>query len=167
MKRRAAVVLACALGLATVASPLAQRRNRNDNSAQGAPVATNAIVDAPDRYYGKLVTVSAGVDKMLSKTTFLLDQRKADGRDRVKAVGKPILVIAPHLTEFIDPWSYLQVRGEVTRLDAASLERLAPGYTLDLAPEISARYLERPVLVANSVINSRYMELAKKPEGTK
>ena len=165
--RRLSITLVCALGFATVAAPLAQRRNRNDNSAQGAPVATTAIVDAPDRYYGKLVTISAGVDKMLSKTTFLIDQRKADGPNRVKAVGKPILVIAPHLTEFIDPWSYLQVRGEVVRLDATSLARLAPGYTLYLAPDITAKYREQPVLVANSVINSRYIELAKQPDGTK
>ena len=62
---------------ATIAVPSAQRRGRADNAAQGVPVATNTIVEAPDRYYGKLVTVSAGVEEMLSKTTFLLDQRRA------------------------------------------------------------------------------------------
>ena len=166
-KRGASVVVMCALGLATVAAPLAQRRNRNDNSAQGVPVATNTIVDAPDRYYGKLVTVSAGVQKMLSKTTFLVDQQKVVGTSNVIAIGKPILVIAPALTEFLDPSTYLQVRGEVVKLDDDALTRLAPGYRLDLAPDIGETYQAKPVLVASSVINSRYVELAKKPEAPK
>jgi hypothetical protein len=40
---------------------------------------------------------------------------------------------------------------------------VAPGYDLDLAPELGARYQGQPVLFATSVINSTYVELAKKP----
>jgi hypothetical protein len=149
-----------------MAAPGAQRRGRNDNSTQGLPVATNTIVDAPDRYYGKLVTVSAGVQRMLSKTTFLLDQQKVVGTSNVIAMGKPILVIAPDLTESFDPSTYLLVRGEVVKLDGVALARLAPGYTLDLAAEIGEKYQAKPVLVANSLINSRYVELVKKPAST-
>jgi hypothetical protein len=156
-------VVAVAIAVAMVTAADAQRRGRNDNSAQGAPVATNTIVDAPERYYGKLVTVSAGVEEMLSKTTFLLDQRTAVGPTRVKAAGKPILVIAPYLTAPLDRANYLLVRGEVVKLDAAALTRLAPGYTLDLAPEVGAKYQAQPVLVANSVINSTFVELGRKP----
>ena len=46
----------------------AQRRRGNDNSAFGVPVATNTIVDAPDQYFGKVVTITAGVERMVSKT---------------------------------------------------------------------------------------------------
>jgi hypothetical protein len=147
---------------ATIAVPSAQRRGRADNAAQGVPVATNTIVEAPDRYYGKLVTVSAGVEEMLSKTTFLLDQRRA-GVKQVQAIGRPLLVIAPYLTASFDRSNYLLVRGEVVKLDAAALARLAPGYTLDLAPDVGARYQARPVLVANSVIDSKFVELGRKP----
>ena len=135
---------------ATIAVPSAQRRGRADNAAQGVPVATNTIVEAPDRYYGKLVTVSAGVEEMLSKTTFLLDQRRA-GVKQVQAIGRPLLVIAPYLTASFDRSNYLLVRGEVVKLDAAALARLAPGDTLDLAPDVGATYQAQPVLVANSV----------------
>jgi hypothetical protein len=149
--------------IASMAAPTAQRRNRADNAAHGVPVTTNTIVESPDRYYGKLVTVSAGVEEMLSKTTFVVDQRKAVGPSQVKAAGRPMLVIAPFLTAPLDRAGYLLVRGEVVKLDAAALARLAPGYTLDLAPEVSATFAERPVLVANSVIDSRFVELMKKP----
>ena len=161
------MAIASAIVAGTIAAPGAQRRGRNDNSAQGLPVATNTIVDAPERYYGKLVTVSAGVQKMLSKTTFLVDQQKVVGTSNVIGTGKPILVIAPALTEFLDPSTYLQVRGEVVKLDDEALARLAPGYTLDLAPDVGEKYQAKPVLVANSVINSRYVELVKKPEAPK
>ena len=80
----------------------AQRRRGNDNAAFGVPVATNTIVDAPDRYFGKVVTITAGVEQMVSKTTFLMDQQKMAGPKDVKGVGKPILVIAPYLTSSLD-----------------------------------------------------------------
>src|SRR5688572_33201513 len=80
----------------------AQRRRGADNTTFGAPVATNTIVDAPDQYFGKLVTITAGVERMVSKTTFLMDQQKMAGPTEVKGVGKPILVIAPYLTSSLD-----------------------------------------------------------------
>jgi cytochrome c556 len=149
--------------LMMLAEPSAQRRNRGDNSAFGVPVATNTILQYPEGYYGKLVTISAGVEQMLSKTTFLVDQRKAVGAHEVKSVGAPILVIAPYLTSSLEEKQYLLMRGQVVKLEPAALERLAGGYTLDLAPEVSAKYQGQPVLLAASVINSRYAELGKKP----
>lgn len=160
--RRTAIPLVIAAVIASTAIAGAQRRNRNDNAAQGTPVATNTILAAPDRYYGTLVTVSAGVEQMLSKTIFLLDQRRATGPNEVKSSGKPILVIAPNLTASLDRSKYLLVRGEVVRLEPAALERLAPGYALDLDADGRAKYATQPVLVASSVIDSTYVELAKK-----
>jgi hypothetical protein len=40
-------------------------------------------------------------------------------------------------------------RGEVVKLDAAALARLAPGYALDLAPDIGAKFESQPVVVAD------------------
>jgi hypothetical protein len=141
----------------------AQRRRGNDNSAFGVPVATNTIVDAPDQYFGKIVTITAGVERMVSKTTFLMDQQKMAGPKDVKGVGKPILVIAPYLTSSLDQKKYFLVRGQVVKLEPSALAKLAPDYTLDLPQEVGAKYMGLPVLVASSVLNSTYGELAKKP----
>src|SRR6266511_5868842 len=90
------VVAAGTIVMLTTAAPSAQRgRNRATDVSLGLPVATNAILQNPDAYYGKPVTISAGVEEILSKTAFLIDQRKALGATEVKAIGKPILMIAP------------------------------------------------------------------------
>jgi hypothetical protein len=140
-----------------------QRRRGNDNSAFGAPVATNTIVDAPDQYFGKLVTITAGVEHMVSKTTFLMDQQKAVGPKEARSVGKPILVIAPYLTSALEQKKYFLVRGQVVKLDSSALARVAPDYVLDLPDEVSAKFMGQPVLIASSVLNSTYVELARKP----
>jgi hypothetical protein len=161
------VAIASAIVAGTIAAPARSDAAGTTTRHRSSRSRPNTIVDAPERYYGKLVTVSAGVQKMLSKTTFLVDQQKVVGMSNVIGTGKPILVIAPALTEFLDPSTYLQVRGEVVKLDDEALARLAPGYTLDLAPDVGEKYQAKPVLVANSVINSRYVELVKKPEAPK
>ena len=151
-----------ALLLAT-ALPGAQRRRGGGDADAGAPVATNTILSRPDLYYGKAVTVSAGVAQVLSATAFLVDQRKAAGDKGVVAVGQPILVIAPTLTGPIDQSHYLLLKGQLAKFEPAALTQLAPGYQLDLTPELRARYQGQPVLLATSVLDSTYRELAKKP----
>ena len=156
-------VASAALVFVLTAGVDAQRRRGNDNSAFGAPVATNTIVDAPDQYFGKLVTITAGVERMTSKTTFLMDQQKVAGPKEVKAVGKPILVIAPYLTSSLDQKKYFLVRGQVVKFEPSAVAKLAPDYVLDLPQDVGAKYMGQPVLVASSVLNSTYVELAKKP----
>jgi hypothetical protein len=146
------------------AVPSAQRGRRGGADAnQGVPVATNAIVQNPSAYYGKQVTVSAGVAQMLSKTAFLVDQWKAAGPNDVQPIGKPILVIAPYLTASLDQKNYLLIRGEIVKLDPTAIARVAADYKLNLEPEIGAKYLGQPVLLTTSVVNSTYTELARKP----
>jgi hypothetical protein len=160
--RGAPLVVACAILLAT-AGPGAQRRNRGDNASFGAPVATNTIAGNPEAYDGKLVTVSAGVEQVLSKTVFVVDQRRAVGGREVKSIGAPTLVIAPALAGALDQKHYLLLRGQILTFDAASIEGLVPGYTLDLSPELGARYQGQPVLLATSVLDSTSTELVKQP----
>jgi hypothetical protein len=157
-----------AVSLVTITTLLAtgidaQRRRGNDNSSFGAPIATNTIVDSPDTYVGKLVTITAGVERMVSKTTFLMDQQRVAGPNQVKAVGKPLLVIAPYLTSSLDAKKYFLVRGQVVKLEPMALAHLAPDYVLDLPDEIGATFMGQPVLVASSVLTSTYAELARKP----
>jgi cytochrome c556 len=157
------LAVAWSILIATMAAPGAQR-TRPDNDSQGAPVATNRIAQNPDAYYGKLVTVSAGVEQILSKTAFLVDQqRKVVGSMDVQAVGKPVLVIAPYLIGRLDQKSYLWVRGELVKFDATAIARVAPDYKIDLPSEVVARYQGQPVLLANSVMDSTHAELGKKP----
>jgi len=157
------LVASAAIVFVLTAGVDAQRRRGNDNSTFGAPVATNTIVDAPDQYFGKVVTITAGVERMTSKTTFLMDQQKVAGPKEVKAVGKPILVIAPYLTSSLDQKKYFLVRGQVVKFEPSAVAKLAPGYVLDLLQDVGAKYMGQPVLVASSVLNSTYVELAKKP----
>jgi hypothetical protein len=147
--------------IASAGAPSAQRRNRPDNASLGVPVATSTIRKAPDTFFGTPVTVSAGVEQVLSKTAFLIDQRKATGATAVAPVGTPLLVIAPHLIGTVDPNEYLLVRGQIVPFDRDAIAGAAAGYTLDLPPDVAATFTGQPVLVAISVIDSRYTELAK------
>jgi hypothetical protein len=160
---RITLIAATVIAVTFTAGVNAQRRRGNDNSSFGSPVATNTIVDAPDTYVGKLVTVTAGVERMMSKTTFLMDQQRMSGAKEVKPIGKPLLVIAPYLTASLEQKKYFLVKGQVVKLAPAALSRVAPDYMLDLPDEVSAKYMGQPVLVAASVLNSTYAELARKP----
>jgi cytochrome c556 len=156
-----AAIVAALLTGAAIAE--AQRRGGRDNAAQGLPVATNTILANPDAYYGKLVTVSAGVDAMLSKTVFLVDQWKALGTEEAVPMGKPILVIAPYLSASLEHRQYFLLRGQVMKFDPAAIGAAASGYALDLPPDMQAKYLGQPVLVATSVVNTTSVELGRKP----
>ena len=158
-----ALIVVTVVAVMFTANVNAQRRRGNDNSSFGTPVATNTIVDAPEAFVGKLVTVTAGVERMTSKTSFLIDQQRASGSNEVKAIGKPLLVIAPYLTVSLEQQKYFLVRGQVVTLAPEALSRIAPDYVLDLPDEVSAKYLGKPVLVASSVLNTTYAELARKP----
>jgi len=158
------LIAAGALFLLTSATVDTQQRRRgNDNASFGTPVATNMILEDPDSYFGKAVTVTAGLEQVLSKTAFVVDQRKVVNATQVSAIGHPLLVIAPYLDSPLDPKHYLLVRGQVMKFDAAAIAKVAPDYTLDLSPEASAKYRGQPVLLALGVIDSTYTDRAKKP----
>jgi hypothetical protein len=156
-----------AMLLVVAATPEAQRRRGGGDGDAGAPVATNTILANPEVYYGKPVTISAGLEQVLSSTAFVVDQRKAVSEKEVQAIGKPMLVVAPMLTGSLEHKRYLVMKGQVVKFDAASLAKLAPGYELDLAPDVAARYLGQPVLIATSIIDSTFLELVKTPEAPK
>jgi hypothetical protein len=158
----------CAVGaillIAMSVSTAAQRGRRGGANANlGAPVATNTILQNPDAYYGKQITISAGVQRMVSKTAFLVDQWKAAGPNAVQPLGRPVLVVAPYLTNTVDHRNYLLVRGELVKLDTTAVARVAAEYKLDLGPDVWAEFHGQPMLLAASVINSSYTELARKP----
>jgi hypothetical protein len=156
-----------AMLLVAVAAPNAQRRRGGGDADAGAPIATNTIVANPQVYYGKPVTITAGVEQVLSKTVFVVDQRKAVSAKEVQAIGKPILVVAPTLIGAVEQKRYLLMKGQIVKFDAAALAKLAPGYELDLASDVAASYQGQPVLIATSVLDSTYVELTKAVEAPK
>ena len=122
----AALLVAAAIAGSAAPGRAGQRR-------QGLPVATNTILANPDAYYGKLVTVSAGVDAMLSKTVFLVDQWKALGTEEAVPMGKPILVIAPYLSAALEHRQYFLLRGQVIKFDPAAIAARRPRATRSIS----------------------------------
>src|SRR5688500_17262189 len=140
----------------------AQRRGAN-NAASGVPIGTASLLAHPEKYYGRVVTMSAGIEQVLSKTAFVIDQRKMVTPTEVRAAGAPVLIIAPELTDEPDPKHYVMVKGQVVRFTAAEIEKAVPGYRLDLPQEASDRFAGQPVLIASSVLNSVYQEIGRRP----
>ena len=121
------------------------------------PLAASTLANKPDAYYGELVTVTATVEQVLSKSAISVDQ------DQTKSTGKEILVLAPTMNGTVDLNSYVTVIGELMPFDPAEVAKKAKGYTLDISPEIAAKFKGRPVVLATAVVNSAGIDVAKKP----
>lgn len=81
------------------------------------PVATNAIASNPEAFVGQMVSVTAAVDRLLSPTSFTIDQDpKASG-------SGDVLVIAPALNAELMINTYVTVIGEVVRADGRAAIR--------------------------------------------
>lgn len=157
------LLVAAMIVVIMAAGPDAQRR-REATPNPTLPVATDVITATPDAYYGKVVTISAGVEQVLSKTAFTIDQKRVlEGGKEVKSLGKPILVIAPTLNGALDRKNYMLFVGELLKFDAAAIRQKAKDYKLDLSPDLIASYQNRPVLLATAVIDSQYVDQAKRP----
>jgi hypothetical protein len=125
------------------------------------PVATNTLTANPDAYYGQAVTISASVEQIHSKSSFTIDQRRVAP---APAAAKPtdVLVLVPTIQSPVDLKSYVTVMGEVMRFDPAEVAKKAKDYRIDLPPDIAAKYAGRPVVIATSVINEKFVDVAKR-----
>lgn len=148
--------------LLVAVATLPSHGQRRSGASAGTPVATNTVAAAPDAYYGKTVTMSAHVEEILSKTVFVIDQRKvAPGTKEVRSIGHPMLVVALTLGGEVERSTYVTLVGEVVKLEWAELAKKMGDYSLNLQPGIMAKFEGRPALLATSVRNNRYVELAK------
>src|SRR4051812_27323607 len=120
------------------------------------PLAASTLADNPDPYYGEYVTVTAAVDQILSRTSFSVDQ------DATKSTGKDVLVIAPTMNGKVDQNAYVTVIGELVKFDPAEIAKKAKNYTLDVPADIAAKYQGRPTVIATAVINSAFVDVAKR-----
>lgn len=142
--------LAAAMGallLAQAQTPGAQGRAAANAPApkRPVPVAANTLTRTPDAYLGEVVSVSAPVGQMLSPTAFLLGD---------------LLVIAPTLTEPLEPHARATVVGEALRFDPSEIAARAKSYTLDVPAEALAAHQGRPAILATAVVNAALIDLA-------
>src|SRR6185436_17123122 len=179
---RFGVALALALATAPLAMPTAQQPAQPAQPATPArppaqpaapaapapakvlvPVATNTVTANPDAFYGQAVTITASVEQILSRTSFVVDQRRV-GTATLKGVKGPtdVLVLVPNIQSPIDLKNYVTVMGEVVKFDPAEVAKKAKDYKLDLPADALAKYAGRPALIATSVINDKFVDVAKR-----
>jgi hypothetical protein len=96
------------------------------------PAAASSIAANPALYLGQVVTVFAAVERILSPTSFTVDQ------DPTRTATGEILVVAPVLSAPPTPNAYVTVIGEVAMVDG------------------------RPAINATSVLDGKMVDLAKK-----
>ena len=127
------------------------------------PVATNTVTANPDAYYGQAVTITAAVEQILSKSAFSVDQRRVGAAAMVaKPTPTDVLVLVPTIQSPVELKAYVTVMGELLKFDPAELARKAKDYKLDLPADVVAKYSGRPALLATSVINEKFVDLAKR-----
>ncbi len=126
------------------------------------PVATNTVTAHPDAYYGQAVTINAAVEQILSKSAFSVDQRRVGAAADVKRAPTDVLVLVPTIQSPVELNAYVTVMGELVKFDPAEIARKAKDYKLDLPADVVAKYSGRPALLATSVINEKFVDLAKR-----
>jgi hypothetical protein len=165
MRHAGGLVLAAAALVATVAAQGGgggQQQNQppvNPAAPTKAlvPVAASTLATKPDAYVGEFVTVSATVEKGLSKLAFIIDQ------DRTKSTGQEVLVLAQRMSDAVEPNGFITVIGELMKYDAtATAEKAkAKNITIDAPAEVLSGWAGKPVILASSVINAKMQDLAR------
>jgi hypothetical protein len=125
------------------------------------PVATNTIAAHPEQFYGQAVTITASIEQIFSKSSFAVDQRRVGDAPAPKT-PTDVLVLVPTIQRPVDLKSYVTVMGELMKFDPAEVAKKAKDYKIDLPPEAAAKYAGRPVLIATSVINDKFDDVAKR-----
>src|SRR4051812_29543228 len=126
------------------------------------PVATNTVAANPDAFYGQAVTITASVEQILSRSAFAVDQRRVGEAAAKKNGPTDVLVLVPNIQSPVDLKSYVTVMGELVKFDPAEISKKAKDYKLDLPPDAVAKYAGRPALIATSVINDKFDDVAKR-----
>jgi len=119
------------------------------------PMAASTIARYPAAHMGETVSMMAAVEAQLSRTVFTVDQ---DGTK----TGEEILIIAPTLQTPPQANAYVTIQGEVFKFDPAEVAKKARNYTLDLSPELIAKYQGKPAVLATVVVTSALVDIAKR-----
>ena len=119
------------------------------------PMTASTIARNPAAHMGAVVSMMATVEAQLSKTVFTVDQDEAK-------TGQEILIIAPTLQTPPQANAYVTIQGEVFTFDPAEVAKKAKDYKIDLPPDAATKYNGRPALIATSVINDKFIDVAKR-----
>lgn len=119
------------------------------------PMTASTIARNPAAHMGTVVSMMAAVEAQLSKTVFTVDQDQAK-------TGQEILIIAPTLQTPPQANAYVTIQGEVFTFDPAEVAKKARNYTLDLSPELIAKYQGRPAVLATAVVTPALVDVAKR-----
>jgi hypothetical protein len=134
----------------------AQQSQPADPPRPMLPVAASSVATHPELYLGETVSMMGTVDQSFSRTIFSIDQ------DKTTSTGHDVLVLAPTLNGAVVPNSYVTVVGQVMRFDPVEIAGKMKEFTLDLTPEVVAKYRGRPAVLATAIINSALVDLAKR-----
>ncbi len=121
------------------------------------PVAASTLLAHPDQYLGEYISLTAPVEQTLTKSTFSVDQ------DKTKS-DREILIIAPTLTGTVEANAYVTVLGELVKFDPDEVKKKTAknNYSIDLSPELIAKYKGKPAIVATAVVvNATGVDIAK------
>lgn len=154
------VVFAVGLGAQRGAPPEGGRGNAPAQKPY-LPVGTTAVAKNPDQFIGELVTLTASVETVLSKSAFAIDQHVKN-----QPSGTPLLVLAPILNGTVEANKYVTVAGEIVKFDPVQIGKTAEaltkvkGYQVDLPPDLVEKFKGKPVVVAKVVVNDKMVDLA-------
>ena len=125
----ASLILLCALPLTLIH---ARQAAPSPPPKPLVPAAANSIAANPDAFYGQHVTVTASVERILSPTSFTVDQDPKKSADE-------LLVLVDVLNAPLEPNKYVTVIGEVVRHEGGPAIRAASVLTtalVDLAKRL-------------------------------
>ena len=151
-RRSRAYVLACGALLCVAAAITLRAQQPAPPAAKPlVPVAASTLADSPADYYGQYVSVVGTVEQKLTTLAFTIDQ------DKTKSTGKEVLILTATLNAPVDPDTYVTVLGEFVQFS----DEIAGRATVDLPPDLVAKYRGRPAVLATSVLNTAMVDLAR------
>jgi hypothetical protein len=147
----AAVTLCAAPGWGADASGEGRQAGEAATGEQ-TTLSAGAIAKDPTQYYGQSVSVKAEVEDVHHSHVFTLDE------DDVMA-GPDVLVIAPNTTTVADD-KIVTVRGKLRQFVTSDLEKDYKWFDSGtLPPDVTTRFKERPVIIAESIRSESGEEL--------
>jgi len=153
------LVFAAAIALR---ADLGARQGRGGGAPAGPPApdpiptAVSSVVANPPAYLGKVVSVTASVERIVNATAFVLDQNRS-------AAQGEVLVIAPALYKAPAVDAYVTVVGELVSFDPADIAKRLPSYKLELSPDVAAKFQGKLAIVATAIVASNLSDLTKRP----
>jgi cytochrome c556 len=129
--------------------------NPNAPTKALVPVAASSVAANPDPLYGEFVTMTGAVEQAFSKFSFSVDQ------DKTKTTGKDVLVLALRMSDPVTPNTYVTVVGELVKFDPVETVAKAKNFKIDVPPEVAAKYVGKPAVLAVNVVNDKSLDLAR------